>query len=55
MKAAHDALDLAVSSAKNFGEHDPRRLTIYVEANEKYETRHSAVFTLIQPDAGPAT
>ena len=110
VKAARDALVLAVSSAKNFGEHDPRRLTIYVEANKKYEkairnsdaqrakddaerlaafkttgeagvehalaqkadlqsphvfsnslyrsrlaSRHSAVLTLIHPDAGPAT
>jgi hypothetical protein len=36
-KAARDALVLAISSAKNFAEHDPRRLTIYAEANEKYE------------------
>jgi hypothetical protein len=37
VKAARDALVLAVSSAKNFAEDDPRRLTLYAEANEKYE------------------
>ncbi len=37
VKAARDALVLAISSAKNFAEHDPRRLTTYVKANEKYE------------------
>ena len=37
VKAAHDALLLAISSAKSFGEHDSRRLNTYVEANEKCE------------------
>ena len=37
VKAARDALVLAVSRAKTLGEHDPRRLKIYAEANKIYE------------------
>jgi hypothetical protein len=35
VNAAHDALLLAISSAKSFGEHDSRRLNTYVEKCEK--------------------
>jgi hypothetical protein len=37
VKAAGRTRDLAISTTKNLGEHDVRRLTVYVEANEAYE------------------
>ena len=37
VKTARDALILAISGAKKLGEHHPRRLTIYAEANKIYE------------------
>ena len=37
VQAARNTRDLAVARAKNFGEHDLRRLAVYAAANKEYE------------------